>query len=426
MTVKDHSTGLVYLAALPKKKAEIVASELEKHFGFAGFPHILHTDNGKEFIATLVVEMMMRHNPDCFIVTGGPRTPRDQGSVENANKLVKQVLMSLSRKRRMQCSETNWMKILDQVMSMCNSHSGIRKYSTSSYQAVFGQPYHPELRCTVAELRECTTIGQRLNLSPDDRLAKYVREYDIVDYISKLAGGGSSLVSNDDDADVNGDNEEEGLDLSDDAFPDALSDNDADDDGAECPSLPGIDFSAGSVDVFSEFQSSPTQELCAFSVPVEGSTKNLCAGDGQSTTTSSMEACGTPAITQDHDHTAKKVMNQSDDIVSLSSTSSHEDRGNANRCQNVNWSYARAAEYSTFTVAEAWEHGNIARKQSSLGDNCQYNFLWSSFQAATVISAAAKASEKAEIDPNYLCSFCYCDSPDMDVLRLECCQNTVH
>jgi len=33
MTVKDHSTGLVYLAALPRKKAEYVAAELEKFFG---------------------------------------------------------------------------------------------------------------------------------------------------------------------------------------------------------------------------------------------------------------------------------------------------------------------------------------------------------------------------------------------------------
>jgi hypothetical protein len=92
----------------------------------------------------------MRHNPDCFIVTGRPRTPHDQGSVENANKLVKQVLMSLSRERQMQGIETNWTKILGQVMSVCNSHYCRRKHSTSSYQAVFGQPYDPELRCTVA------------------------------------------------------------------------------------------------------------------------------------------------------------------------------------------------------------------------------------------------------------------------------------
>jgi hypothetical protein len=184
---------------------------------------------------------------------------------------------------------------------------------------------------------------------------------------------------------MNGDDEEEGLDLSDDAFPDALSHDDADNEGAECPSLPGIDFTAGAADVFSEFQSSPTdvfsefqssppEELREFSMPVDGSTKNLHAGDGQSTTTPSVEACGSPAITQDHNRTASKTeMNQSEDIVSLSLTTSTKDHGDG---QNVNWSYTRAAEYSTFTVAEAWEHGNIARKQSSLGDNRWYNFLW--------------------------------------------------
>ncbi len=43
MTVKDHSTGLVYLAALPRKTAVFVAKKLEKYFGFVGYPHIFHT-----------------------------------------------------------------------------------------------------------------------------------------------------------------------------------------------------------------------------------------------------------------------------------------------------------------------------------------------------------------------------------------------
>ena len=43
MTVKDHSTGLVYLCALPRKKASFVAAELEKYFGFIGYPEIFHT-----------------------------------------------------------------------------------------------------------------------------------------------------------------------------------------------------------------------------------------------------------------------------------------------------------------------------------------------------------------------------------------------
>jgi hypothetical protein len=355
MTVKDHSTGLVYLAALPQKKAEYVASELEKYFGFAGFPHILHTDNGKEFIATLVVDMMMRHNPDCFLVTGRPRTPRDQGSVENANRMVKQVLMSLSRERQMQGIETNWTKILGQVMSVCNSHSGTRRYSTSSYQAVFGLPYHPELRCTVAKLRECKTIGQRLNLSPDDRLATYVREHNIVDYMSDLGGGGvSSQASNGDNADMDGDDEEEGLDLSDNAFPDVLSQDYADDDAAECTSLPGIDLCDNNGD---------------------NNDAEILPGIDFRSTSPSVEACLSPVITQDHNRKSSKAdMNPSDDIVSVSSTTTTKD--NCDGPQNVNWSYTRADEHSTYTVAEAWDNGNIARKQSSLGDTRQYNFLW--------------------------------------------------
>ncbi len=43
MTVKDHSTGLVYLCALPRKMAKFVAAELEKFFGFVGYPEIFHT-----------------------------------------------------------------------------------------------------------------------------------------------------------------------------------------------------------------------------------------------------------------------------------------------------------------------------------------------------------------------------------------------
>ncbi len=43
MTIKDHSTGLVYLAVLPRKTAVFVVDKLEKYFGFVRYPHIFHT-----------------------------------------------------------------------------------------------------------------------------------------------------------------------------------------------------------------------------------------------------------------------------------------------------------------------------------------------------------------------------------------------
>ena len=403
MTVKDHSTGLVYLASLPQKKAEYVAAELENYFGFAGFPHILHTDNGKEFIATLVVDMMMRHNPNCFLVTGRPRTPRDQGSVENANKLVKQVLMSISRQRRMEGIETNWTKILGQVMSVCNSHSGIRKLSTSSYEAVFGQPYHPELRCTVSEMRGCRTIEQRLRLSPDERLAKYVRDNDIVDYISEL-GGGSSLISDiDAESDLNGDDEEEGVDLNDNSFPEALSNNDS-----YSSSFFGVDFSAESLGptAGTEFHAK-TEDNRDPSVLVHHaggcSSINHSPSVGGESISSAVDACGPDVFSNpsggveaqksavhddghslhtftssaDAEKTDDKDLARKKDALSISSSSTTDELDDSQLQANKvkYWPYTRSADYRVFTLAEAWEHGNIARKHKSLGDNKEYTFL---------------------------------------------------
>ena len=68
---------------------------------------LLHADNGKEFNATIVVDLIKESNPNCFIITGHPRTPRDQGSVESANKIVQQVLKSISLENCLQSIEVN-------------------------------------------------------------------------------------------------------------------------------------------------------------------------------------------------------------------------------------------------------------------------------------------------------------------------------
>ncbi len=66
-------------------------------------------------------------------------------------------------------------------MAVCNSHSDQKKCCVLNYEAVFGQKYHPMLKCSLAEMRECRSISQRLWLSLDERLKKYVQENDNVD-----------------------------------------------------------------------------------------------------------------------------------------------------------------------------------------------------------------------------------------------------
>ncbi len=86
-----------------------------------------------------MVDLLKANNPNCFLVTGRPCTPRDQGSVENANKLVQHVLKSISAERCLKGLEVNWTNLLGQIMAVCNSQTGMKSLNTSSYESVFGQ-----------------------------------------------------------------------------------------------------------------------------------------------------------------------------------------------------------------------------------------------------------------------------------------------
>ena len=87
MTVKDHSTSFTAVFSLPQKKPAFVAFELEKYFGLVGYPAIFHTDNGNEFTARLIIDMIADINPSIITVTGRPRTPRDQGECVFVHKV---------------------------------------------------------------------------------------------------------------------------------------------------------------------------------------------------------------------------------------------------------------------------------------------------------------------------------------------------
>ncbi len=58
MTLKVHATGFIYLCALPRKRANLVAYMLQEIFGVIGSPKIFHTDNGKEFTAKVVLKFL--------------------------------------------------------------------------------------------------------------------------------------------------------------------------------------------------------------------------------------------------------------------------------------------------------------------------------------------------------------------------------
>ena len=54
----NHATGFIYLCALPRKQANLVAYKLQEIFGVIGYPKIMYSDNGKEFNAKVVLELL--------------------------------------------------------------------------------------------------------------------------------------------------------------------------------------------------------------------------------------------------------------------------------------------------------------------------------------------------------------------------------
>ena len=81
---QDHHDKMSYLCALENKEARTVATKLLPLFLLQGAPLILQSDNGREFVAKVITELMSLWK-DCKIVHGSPCHPQSQRSVERAN-----------------------------------------------------------------------------------------------------------------------------------------------------------------------------------------------------------------------------------------------------------------------------------------------------------------------------------------------------
>lgn len=91
MNYQDHATKFLHLRPIKSKHASNVAEELSKIFFTFGAPAILQSDNGREFAANVVRELVSIW-PHSKMVHGRPRHPQTQGSVKRANADVENML----------------------------------------------------------------------------------------------------------------------------------------------------------------------------------------------------------------------------------------------------------------------------------------------------------------------------------------------
>jgi hypothetical protein len=96
MVYQDHLTKFCNIKPLTSKKASEVAFNLIDVFTIFGAPHILQSDNGREFTALVISELKLMW-PELVIVHGKPRHPQSQGSIERSNGDIYDMLTAWMR-----------------------------------------------------------------------------------------------------------------------------------------------------------------------------------------------------------------------------------------------------------------------------------------------------------------------------------------
>jgi hypothetical protein len=172
---KDHFTGFLAAACIPRKRASFVAYVLTEIFGVIGFPLILHIDNSKEFTGKEILDLIKQKAPYCTTVTGQPMTPSDQGSVKNMTYQVRKALYAFEQQDRNNGKEPNWTKNIGQMVTALNSKKLKGMSQVPPYEAVFGIHYHDPEHESVETLRLCSTVRERWNLKKESKFKEMIR-----------------------------------------------------------------------------------------------------------------------------------------------------------------------------------------------------------------------------------------------------------
>jgi hypothetical protein len=145
MNYQDYLTTFCIIEALSSKRAAEVAYKILLNIYLVfGAPHILQSDNGREFTAEIIKEQKVLW-PDLAVVYGKPQHPQWQGSVERSNADIHDMIVSWMRDN----DTTKWAVGLKFIQFQKNRrfHEGIKR---SLYEAMFGSP--PKVGLTTSKL----------------------------------------------------------------------------------------------------------------------------------------------------------------------------------------------------------------------------------------------------------------------------------
>jgi hypothetical protein len=124
---QDHHDKMSYLCAMEDRKPKTVAFHLLPLFLQQGAPLIHLSDNGREFVAK-VIEELLKIWKDCKIVHGSLHHPQSQGSVERAKADIETMV-------------TQWMKDENSTKWSWGIHFIAHKKKTRYHEGIKQIPY---------------------------------------------------------------------------------------------------------------------------------------------------------------------------------------------------------------------------------------------------------------------------------------------
>jgi len=122
--VIDHWSKFNFAFSIEKREAESMASVCVTYiFPYFGMPKIFQSDNGKEFVNSIVEKLLHSWSTNIQILQGCPQHPRSQGVIEREHRTLEQKLFTQLESTR------QWSKLLPHII--CVSFVYMCMYITS-------------------------------------------------------------------------------------------------------------------------------------------------------------------------------------------------------------------------------------------------------------------------------------------------------
>lgn len=134
LIIVDIATRYVFLRELQTKSSILVARELFNLFCNLGFPRILQSDNGKEFVNKILNKMKTVTAQEHRTIT--PYHPRANGSSERYVRTIKDSLL-----KQLNGADTNWVEILPMTQYCANIRVS-NVHHSSPFSLFFGRKFN--------------------------------------------------------------------------------------------------------------------------------------------------------------------------------------------------------------------------------------------------------------------------------------------